>query len=123
MLAARWSLAQAHVDEALQLAHRLGERVRIPDLLLLQARIALGERRLDSARASMRASLDEARAQQAFGFELEALVALCELDEPEPAALDALEEAYGRLGEGFDTALAVKARELLASHLRAPRAW
>lgn len=121
MLAGRWSLAQAHMDEALQLAYRLGERVRIPDLLLLQARIALGERRLDSARASMRASLDEARTQHALGFELEALVALCELDEPEPADLNWLEDAYGRLREGFDTALAVKARELLARHRRTSR--
>jgi hypothetical protein len=122
MLAGRWSVAQAQVDEALQLAQRLGERVRIPDLLLLQARIALAQGCLDSGRASLGASLDEARAQQALGFELEALVALCRLDQPEPADLDRLEDAYGRLEEGFETALAVKARELLASHRRAPRA-
>ena len=112
--AARWSEAQAHVDKALQLARRLGERVRIPGLLSLQARIALGQGQVDAARASMRDSLEEARAQQALGFELAALVALCELENAAPADLHALEHACGRVTEGFDTALGTKARELVA---------
>jgi hypothetical protein len=112
--AACWSEAQAHVDEALQLARGLGERVRIPDLLLLQARIALGQGQVDAARTSMRDSLEEARAQRALGLELAALVALCELENAAAADLHALEDACGRVTEGFDTALVARARELVA---------
>jgi DNA-binding winged helix-turn-helix (wHTH) protein len=115
MLGGRWSEARAPVDEALQLAHRLGERARIPDLLLLQARIGLGQGRVDEARTSMRASLGAARTQQALGFELAALVALCELDGAAAEDLDALAAACERLTEGFDTGLVTRAQQLLAA--------
>ena len=115
LLGHRWETAQAHVDEALELAKRLGERIRVPDLLLLQARIELGQGRIDTARTSMRASLDEARAQGALGFELPALVALCELDGAAAADFAALKDAYGRLREGFGTRLVRRAQELIRS--------
>ena len=115
LLGGRWERAQAHVDEALQLAKRLGERIRVPDLLLLQARIALGQGQLDATRTSMRASLDEARTQDALGFELAALVALCELDGAAAADFAALNDAYGRLREGFGTKLVRRAQELIRS--------
>jgi tetratricopeptide (TPR) repeat protein len=114
VLAGRWPEAQAHVDEGLQLAQRLGERVRVCDLLLLQARVALGQGRMDDARRAMRKSLDEARAQQALGFELAALVALCELDDVTADELDALKTACDRVTEGRDTPLVNRARELIA---------
>jgi tetratricopeptide (TPR) repeat protein len=113
LTARRWSDAMRHVDEGMQLARRLGERLRIPDFLLLQARAELGQGRVDAARASMRESLSEARAQHAPGFELSALVALCELEEPAVDDLDALERAYARVTEGLDTKLVKRARELI----------
>jgi hypothetical protein len=112
--AGRWQEAQAQADEALQLAQGLNERTRFCDLYLLQARIALAEGHTEGARASMRASLEEARAQQALGFELAALVALCELDDAVATEVEALARAYGRITEGFDTALVTRARHLLA---------
>jgi DNA-binding winged helix-turn-helix (wHTH) protein/tetratricopeptide (TPR) repeat protein len=116
ILAERWSEAQADVDEAMALAQRLGERARVPDLLLLRARIELAQGRTELARASMRESLREARAQEALGFELAALVALCEGDDAAPEDLQALTDACGGLSEGFDTLLVKKAHELMGKH-------
>ena len=67
----------------------------------------------------MRASLGEARTQQALGFELAALVALCELDGAPAQDLDALAAACQRLTEGFDTRLVTRAHALLAGRNRA----
>jgi tetratricopeptide (TPR) repeat protein len=113
-----WAVARGHVDEALALAQRLGERARVPDLLLLQGRIALGEGQRDAARSAMHTSLAEARAQEALGFELAALVGLCELDEAQPEELDALRDACTRIEEGLDTALVGRAHALLAGGKR-----
>jgi DNA-binding winged helix-turn-helix (wHTH) protein/tetratricopeptide (TPR) repeat protein len=107
-----WSQAQAHIDEALQLAQRLGERLRVADLLLLQARVELGRGQVAAARTSMRASLDEARAREALGFELAALVALCEMDGASAADREALKDACARVKEGLDTKPVKKAKEL-----------
>jgi hypothetical protein len=114
LAAGRWSDALRHVSEGLQLAHRLGERLRIPDLLLLQGRAELGQGGIDAAHAAMRASLNEARAQHAPGLELAALVALCELDAPAVDDLDALKAAYAQVTEGLDTKLVKRARDLIA---------
>ena len=62
ILAGRWSEAQQHLDDALVLAQRIGERLYLPHLLLLEARVALGQRQPDDARAAMEAALAEARA-------------------------------------------------------------
>jgi hypothetical protein len=115
VLGSRWDAAQAQVDEALELAHRLGERVRIPDLLLLRARVALGQGRAADARKAMRESLQEAREQQVPGFELAALVALCELEGAAASDVDALRAACTGLGEGFDMPPLKRALELARS--------
>ena len=96
----------------MQLAQRLGERLRVADLLLLQARVALGRGQLDAARTSMRASLDEARAQAALGFELAALVALCEMAGASTADREALKDACARVKEGLDTRPVQRAKAL-----------
>lgn len=110
-----WPGAQAQLDEALGLAQRIGERLAMPSLLLLQARIALGRNDGDGARAWMRESLREARAQGADGLALEALVALAAPEGREPEDLAALAEAYRRATEGFDTKTYLRAGELLAA--------
>jgi hypothetical protein len=114
ILAGRWSDAQKQVKEALSLAHRIGERIFVPDLLLLNARIALGCNDQEGARDAMRRSLDEARAMRALWQELAALVALNELDAASSAMRAELASAYARLTEGLDTPLAEKARTLIA---------
>jgi DNA-binding winged helix-turn-helix (wHTH) protein len=115
VLAQRWAEARTQLDEAVAVTRRLGERLYLPDLLLLEARIALGTQQADAARHAMEAAAAEARAQQALWLELSARVALCELaPAAAPQDIAALKEVRGRLTEGLDTALAAKADTLLA---------
>ncbi len=118
ILAGRWSEAQAQLDEALALAHRIDERLYLPDLHLFGARIALGQGRHEDGRRAMHAALDEARSQRALWFELKALVALCELDDAAQADFAELKDARARLQEGSDLALVTKADRLLRVPLR-----
>jgi DNA-binding winged helix-turn-helix (wHTH) protein len=111
--AGRWDEARAQADEAMQLAQRLDERTRFCDLHLLHARIALAQGQVEAARASMHASLAEARAQEALGYELAAWLALCELPDAAASEVDGLAQAHGQVTEGFDTALVTRARDLL----------
>jgi len=114
ILAGRWPEAERQLDEAFALAERIGERIFLPDLLLLRAQVALGRGEPEAARASMRASAQEAHAQQALWLELNARVALCEQAGAEPADREALAQAFAGLREGFDAALALRAQALLA---------
>jgi len=114
ILAERWADAQSQVDEAMALARRLGERLHLPDLLLLQARIALARRDLAAARAATRAALAEAHEQGALWPELAAGVALCGLDGAPASDFDALAAARARLAEGLGAELVARADELLA---------
>jgi DNA-binding winged helix-turn-helix (wHTH) protein/tetratricopeptide (TPR) repeat protein len=114
MLGGRWQEAGKHVDDALALALRLDERIYIPDLLLLQGRIALEQGDADAARAAMQAALEEARGQDALWMELSALVALNELEKTTREDRAALKSARGRLSEGLDTDLVKRADK----HLR-----
>jgi len=114
VLAGRWADAQRELDAALALAQRLGERLHLPDLLLLQARIALGLRDAPAARAAMQAARDEAQRQQALWLELTACAALCGLDEAKDADFAALAAARARLREGSQEALPVRVDALLA---------
>jgi DNA-binding winged helix-turn-helix (wHTH) protein/tetratricopeptide (TPR) repeat protein len=109
----RWSEAQARLDEAMALARRIGERIHLPDLLMLRARAALGRGDAAVCRALLTEARSEAREQRALWLELTALVALCELDDAAPADLEALREARERLSEGFDTALVLRVDRLL----------
>ena len=122
ILGKRWSEAQTRIDEALALASRINERIFVPDLYLLQARIALGQGQPDAARSAIEDSLRTARAHQLLGQELSALVALCELDTATPDDLDALESAYGRLREGFDIPEVKRAQALLVKSQRSAQA-
>jgi hypothetical protein len=113
ILAGRWSDAQRQVDEALSLAHRIDERSFVPDLLLLQARIALAVDQPDAANQAIRDSLARARAMQGHWQELATLVALCGMKEAGTEDFKRLENSYSRLSQGRDGALAGKARELI----------
>jgi DNA-binding winged helix-turn-helix (wHTH) protein/tetratricopeptide (TPR) repeat protein len=107
-----WHAAQAQLEEAFALARRIGERLALPMLHLLQARIALSRQDRAAARASMLDSLREAKAQQALGLELKALTQLVQLDR-EPKDVATLAAAYQKVTEGFDTPLYRCAGELL----------
>lgn len=113
-----WDAAQEHLDQGLQLVERIGERMILPELLLLQSRIALGRGDTVMARKAIEQSLAEAQRQQALEYELKARLALANLSK-EPRHLGALAEVYGRMPGSRDTKLRVQVGELLAAYGRA----
>jgi hypothetical protein len=99
----------------MQCASATGDREYLPQLLLLDARIAdaLGER--DRAREAMRQAIAEARSQEAPWLEMIALSALCERKDATAKDFAALRHLVDRLTEGLDTPPVAKARALLAA--------
>jgi len=105
--------AGKQLEEALQLAERLGERVYLTQLHLLDARIADAHGEPDRARGSTRRALDEARAQEAPWLEMLALCALCEQPVATPEHRASLRAALDRISGAEDTAPVARARALL----------
>jgi hypothetical protein len=112
-LAQDWPRAQAHLNEAWELARGLEERIFFPYLHLRQACIDRGRGDVRAARAALLAGLDEARAQQSLWMQLRTLILLCELPDASAAERAALEAVYERFEGGRDTAHLVRARELI----------
>ena len=108
-----WAGARQELEEAMQCADAIGEREYLPQLLVLDARIAdaLGEAK--RARESIRQAIAEARAQEAPWLELAALSALCERPDVSAKDFAALAHVVEQLTEGLDTAQVARARELL----------
>jgi tetratricopeptide (TPR) repeat protein len=106
--------ARKQVEEALHLADRLGERVYLTQLQLLDASIAdaLGEP--ERARESIQRAIAEARAQEAPWLELLALSALCERPGATPEARASLRAVLDRITGGEDTAPVARALALLS---------
>ena len=114
LLAGDLDAAQAQLQEALQVADELAERVYLPQLLLLEAAIARGQGRSDAGTAAARRAIEEARAQQAPWLELQALVELCEQHDATLTEAQALEALVAQLPEVADTATAKRALTLVA---------
>lgn len=104
---------QGELSEALALANRMGERIWLPDLWLLEVRVAQGLGDLDAADAALRRSLREAQRQQAGWLVLVSLVALCESAGAHADDWDALRLACASQKQGLDCALAPRADDLL----------
>ncbi|WP_172151494.1 AAA family ATPase [Pseudomonas tumuqii] len=113
LLAGDFAAAQAELQEALRLADELGERVYLPQLLLLEAAIARGQGRLDAGSAAVRRAVEEARAQQAPWLELLALVELCGQHDAAAEEYQALAALVERLPEAVGTEPVRRARALL----------
>ena len=107
--------AQKHVDDAMSLATRLGEKSNLPGILLIKAKVALARNDRAGAYEFMCASLSEARRQEALALELKAQVALASL-EPGAAHIQPLAATYARITEGFDLPVCARARQLLGAH-------
>ena len=114
MLAGRHAEAQAQLDDALALAERMGERLHLPEMLLLRSRLQLERGERTAATSAAREAWQEAAHQQALWLELEALLALCRI-EPLPAHREALATARSRLTEGADHELVRAIDALLAA--------
>ncbi|WP_191488778.1 AAA family ATPase [Pseudomonas sp. FEN] len=77
LLAGDSTAAKAELEEALRVSGELGERVYLPQLLLLEAAIARAQGCPEASAAAVRRAVHEARAQGAPWLELLALVELC----------------------------------------------
>lgn len=115
ILQRKWPEAQRQLDEAFVLAERIGERLALPDLWLLQSRIALGTGEGERAETAVREALSEARAQAAKTLELKALTTLGELPCAKRSDFAALDSALRAMTEGFDTPVVQRARAALVA--------
>jgi DNA-binding winged helix-turn-helix (wHTH) protein len=106
--------ARKQVEEALQVAHKLGERVYLTQLHLLDARIADAHGEPQRARPSIERAIAEARAQEAPWLELLALSALCERPGASHEQRASLRAALDQISGGEDTAPVADARALLS---------
>jgi DNA-binding winged helix-turn-helix (wHTH) protein len=112
VLAGDWDGAQHELEDALQVANRLGERVYLPQLFVMQAAIARARGDRATADAANRRAIAEARAQEAPWLELMALIELCDCDSATAKDRRALAALVDQLPEARDTVAIVRARAL-----------
>jgi DNA-binding winged helix-turn-helix (wHTH) protein/tetratricopeptide (TPR) repeat protein len=105
--------AQKQLAEALHIADTFGERVYLPQLLVMQAGIARARGDHAAANAAIRRAIAEARAQEAPWLELMALIELCDCHSATVKDRRALAALIDQLPEALNTAAAGKARALL----------
>jgi len=113
VLAGDWDGAQHELEDALQVANTLGERVYLPQLFVMQAAIARARGDRAAADAAIRRAVAEARAQEAPWLELMALFELCERHSATAKDRRALAALVDQLPEARDTAAVARARTLL----------
>ncbi|MFH1815165.1 MAG: AAA family ATPase [Pseudomonadota bacterium] len=106
--------AQAQLDQALDIVNTYGERIFLPQLLLIQAAIEDSRGESAAAEASIRRAVMEARAQDASWMELLALTELFERAMPTSEDQRALAALVDQLGEASDMAAFIRARSLVA---------
>jgi DNA-binding winged helix-turn-helix (wHTH) protein/tetratricopeptide (TPR) repeat protein len=113
LLAGDLDKAQKQLEEALHVADKLGERVYLPQLFLIEAAIARARGERTDAEASVRRAIAEARAQEAPWLELMAQIELCERDRATPEDRSALAALADQLSDASDTTAVAKARALI----------
>ncbi len=110
VLAGDWDGAQHELEDALQVANTLGERVYLPQLFVMQAAIARARGDRAAADAAIRRAIAEARAQEAPWLELMALIELCDRHCATAKDRRALAALVDQLPEALDTAAVARAR-------------
>ncbi len=113
VLAGDWDGAQHELEDALQVANTLGERVYLPQLFVMQAAIARARGDRAAADAAIRRAIAEARAQEAPWLELMALIELCDRHCATAKDRRALAALVDQLPEALDTAAVARARAVL----------
>jgi tetratricopeptide (TPR) repeat protein len=109
-----WHAAQEQLDQALEIGNGYGERIYLPQLLLIEGAIAHARGEPDAAAASIRRAIGEAREQGATWLELLALTELCERGAAKRQDRRALAALVDQLEEASDTTALIRARALLA---------
>ncbi len=105
--------AEEQLEQGLEIVTRYGERVYLPQLLLIQGAVARARGQPAAADASIRRALEESRAQEAPWLELLALTELCAGSTAKSADRRALGALVSELSEGSDTPAYARARVLL----------
>jgi tetratricopeptide (TPR) repeat protein len=102
--------AQEQLDQALEIVEKYGERIYYPQLLLIESAIYQARGEHNTAIASIRHALEEARTQGATWFELLALTELCERGKARQMDRRALAALVNQLDEAIDTTALTRAR-------------
>jgi DNA-binding winged helix-turn-helix (wHTH) protein/tetratricopeptide (TPR) repeat protein len=110
-----WQAAQELLQRALELVRMYGERIYLPQLLLIEGAIAHARGEPDAADAAIRRAVQEAREQGAAWLELLALTALCERARASDEDRSALAALVDQLHEASETTALARARALLAN--------
>ncbi len=113
LLAGDYDAAHVELQEAFRVGEELGERVYLPQLLLLEAAIARVQGRPDASSVAVRRAIEEARAQEASWLELLARVELCEQHDATTEDHQALVRLIDQLPETHGTELVKRARSLI----------
>jgi tetratricopeptide (TPR) repeat protein len=107
--------ARRELDQALQISEKFGERIYLPQLLLIEARMYRGQGNSGDATGSVRRAIAEAQAQGAAWFELLATTELIEQGNATADERRALAALMEQLPESRGTAAFAKAKSLLDS--------
>ena len=110
--------AQRHLEQALLIADKHGERVYLPQLFVIESAIARARGQPKSAVASVRNAIEEARSQEAPWLELIALVELCSHEGAKAKDRQALSALVDRLPEAAETDAVKRARALIHGSAR-----
>jgi tetratricopeptide (TPR) repeat protein len=114
LLEGDWRGAQEQLEQALAIVNDYGERIYLPQLLLIEGAIAETRGEPATALATIRRAVLEAREQGAAWLELLALAALRERGAASDEERGALAALADQLDEASDTAEIARARALLA---------
>lgn len=113
VLAGDWDGARHELEDALQAADTLAERVYLPQLFVMQADIARARGDRTAADTAIRRAIAEARAQEAPWLELMALIELCDRHSATAKDRRALATLVDQIPEALGTAAVARARVLL----------
>jgi hypothetical protein len=114
ILAGEWARAATQVEAALQLGARLHDHSYLPQLLLLQRRIALAQGAWEIADQAAQRALLEARRQRSPWLEMTVLIDVCEGPHASAVDIEALRAVFANLPETSSAPLANRARTLLS---------
>ena len=114
LLEGDWRRAQEQLEQALTIVNEYGERIYLPQLLLMEGAIASARGEPDVADAATRHAVQAAREQGAAWLELLALTVLCERAGASDKDRRALTLLVEQLHEASETPALARARALLA---------
>ncbi len=114
LLEGDWRGAQEQLEQALAVVNDYGERIYLPQLLLIEGAIEQARGEPATSVAAIRRAVLEAREQGAAWLELLALTALCEHAGAADEDRRALAALVGQLPEASETIAIARARAQLA---------